>query len=68
MTKTFSEIDALFRQSIAAQLEGAVRLQSRGVWHPVLMGVLFALAMMAMGVVLSIGLTHLGSVTAAQAL
>jgi len=58
MNRTQAGIDALLRQSIALQLEETIRLQSRGTWYPVLMGVLFALAMMAMGVVLSIGLTH----------
>jgi len=58
MTKTSDEIDTLLRQSIALQLKETIRLQSRGVWYPILMGVLFALAMMAIGVVLSIGLTR----------
>jgi len=59
MTKTSEEIDALRRQSIAMQLEETIRLQSRGVWYPIFMGVLFALGMIAMGVVLTIGLTRI---------
>lgn len=58
MNRTQEEIDELLRQSISMQIEDTIRLHSRGEWYPFFMGVLFALCMIAMGVVLSVGLTH----------
>ena len=58
MHKTPTELDGMLRQAIAMQIEETIRIQSRGVWYPFLAGVLLALCGITMGIILSVGLTH----------